>query len=183
MPTDTNESGVGVFAPDTTVPTKPQTKVSKKHDPATIKFAEILYYEGRTIKEISRLTGLPERIVNYYAYQSKPAWSHIKEEIITLRRSKSISNIVEAANNYANVLRESSQRLVREVIEEGKDLKLHEQKTVSDMLISQVRATQIIQNDPTMPQSQTNIQINLTKEEAEGVLENDPAKEIETDNG
>jgi len=162
------------FAPDTCAPaTVPAKRKYVKNDKAALKLAEVLFYEGRSIKEISRISGITETNINFYAYKQKEPWTLYRKEVVDLKRSSVIVNLCEAATNYSNVLRKASQDLVDKVVNEGEELTLSEQKAVSDIISSQIKAAQISQDSP---QNQTNIQINMTKDEVTEILDNDPAK-------
>lgn len=164
------------FKPNRDEPTGGLEKTRTRCDPAKLKYAEILYYEGRTVKEVASVTGLPIHVLNYHVYYAKDAWQHVKRDVAELRKSNSLQAIIDASNNYSRILLKSSEDLARKVEEGEVELKLQDQKIVSEIISSQIKNTAIVRADPSMPQTQTNIQINLSKDEADNVLENDPAK-------
>lgn len=141
---------------------------------AKLKLAEMLYYEGKNVKEINRATGLSERNIRYYIYSSKTPWKQTKEEIEKHKTEQVLALLNDTTTNYARVLEKASKDLMEQVLHKGKELKIHEHKTVSSIVVDQVRTQALTKKDET-PQNQTNIQINLSPEEAEDVLKNDPA--------
>lgn len=168
------------FEPDASEPKAVARRDYKKNDLESLKLAEILYYEGRSAKEISYVTGIPVATIKWHAYSSKNRWEDIKAKIISLRRQKAITNIVESANNYSKILKEASERLAKDVIDKGMELDISEQKTISDIVLSQIKGAQLVQSEQS-PDNQTNIQININKEEADKILADDPAQHIVKD--